>query len=50
MELPPAGVDVWLEERFGGVVGYVAELFLEFSKEGSVSQYISSLDERVHNL
>jgi hypothetical protein len=26
---PPAGVNDWLEERFGGVVGYIAELFLE---------------------
>jgi hypothetical protein len=30
--VPPNGVDDWLEERFGGVVGYIAEMLLELSK------------------
>jgi len=45
--VPPAGVDDWLEERFGGVVGYIAELFLEISKGNLVSQYMSVLSTRM---
>ncbi len=41
--IPPAGIEDWLEERFGGVVGYIAEMFLEMSKGSSVSQYMLSL-------
>eukprot|EP00475_Leptophrys_vorax_P032263 TRINITY_DN49633_c1_g1_i1.p1 TRINITY_DN49633_c1_g1~~TRINITY_DN49633_c1_g1_i1.p1 ORF type:complete len:117 (+),score=31.90 TRINITY_DN49633_c1_g1_i1:72-422(+) len=37
--VPLEEVDDWLVERFGGVVGYVAELFLEISK---VVQYHST--------
>jgi hypothetical protein len=46
--VPLAGVCAWLEERVGGVVGYIAELFLEISNEGSVSNYISILNRRVN--
>ena len=45
--VPPAGIDDWLEERFGGVVGYIAEMFLEISKGNLVSQYMSSLSNRI---
>ena len=45
--VPPAGVDDWLEERFGGVVGYIAELFLEISKGNLVSQFMSVLSTRM---
>ncbi len=48
--VPPAGIDDWLEERFGGVVGYIAEMFLEISKGSLVSQYISSLSERIKEI
>jgi hypothetical protein len=41
--IPPAGIEDWLEERFGGVVGYIAEMFLEMSKGSSISQYMLSL-------
>jgi hypothetical protein len=34
--VPLAGVDAWLEEHFGGVVGDIAGLFLEISKKSSV--------------
>ena len=45
--VPPAGVDDWLEERFGGVVGYIAELFLDISNGNLVSQYILALSTRI---
>ena len=47
--VPVGGVDDWLEERFGGVVGYIAEMFLEIAggKLNSVSEYLSALSERV---
>eukprot|EP00475_Leptophrys_vorax_P016991 TRINITY_DN2349_c0_g1_i7.p1 TRINITY_DN2349_c0_g1~~TRINITY_DN2349_c0_g1_i7.p1 ORF type:complete len:644 (+),score=147.85 TRINITY_DN2349_c0_g1_i7:80-2011(+) len=48
--VPLEGIDDWLEERFGGVVGYIAEMFLEISKGSSVSQYMSNLDERVNEI
>jgi hypothetical protein len=38
--VPFEGIDNWLEERFGGVVGYIAEMVLEISKGNSVSQYV----------
>jgi hypothetical protein len=46
--VPSAGVDDWLEERFGGVVGYIAELILHSKENKLVSEYMSSLDDRVH--
>ncbi len=45
--VPPAGVDDWLEEQFGGVIEYIAEMFLEISKVKFVSQYMSSLSGRI---
>jgi len=45
--VPPAGVDDWLEERFGGVVGYIAELFLEISEGNLVSKYMCDLSGRI---
>lgn len=45
--VPLEGIDDWLDERFGGVVGYIAEMLLEISKGSSVSQYMSSLSARV---
>ena len=48
--VPFEGVDDWLEERFGGVVGYITEMLLDISKGNSVSQYMSSLSKRVKSL
>jgi hypothetical protein len=45
--VPSAGVDDWLEEQFGGVVGYIAELILHSKENKLVSEYMSSLDDRV---
>ena len=45
--VPPAGVDDWLEERFGGVVGYIAEMCLEISKGNLVSHYLFILSTRM---
>ena len=45
--VPSAGIDDWLEERFGGVVGYIAEMCLEISQGNTVSQYISVLNRRI---
>ena len=48
--VPAAGLDDWLEERFGGVVGYIAELFLEISKGNLVSQYMLALSGRMNKV
>jgi hypothetical protein len=48
--VPAAGIDDWLEERFGGVIGYIAELILEISKGKTVSQYMTILDDRMNKL
>jgi hypothetical protein len=48
--VPSAGIDDWLEERFGGVVGYIAEMCLEISQGNTVSQYISVLSNRINKL
>jgi hypothetical protein len=45
--VPPAGMDDWLDEKFGGVVGYIAELVLAISKGNSVSQYFTALSSRM---
>jgi hypothetical protein len=38
---PFEGIDDWLEERFGGVVGYIAEMFLEILKgELGIAVYV----------
>lgn len=48
--VPRAGLGDWLEEQFGGIIGYIAELFLEISKGKRVSEYLSSLDARVEQI
>jgi hypothetical protein len=48
--IPAEGIGDWLEEHFGGVIGYVTELLLELSKGRSASNYISSLYERVNSI
>ena len=48
--VPPDGIDDWLEERFGGVVGYIAEMVLEISRGNTVSQYLSSLEDRMNEI
>lgn len=48
--VPLEGMDDWLEERFGGVVGYIAEMFLEVSKGSLVSQYILVLGGRMNRI
>jgi hypothetical protein len=48
--VPRAGVDDWLEERFGGVVGYITELLLDISNGYLVSEYMSNLSDRVNSL
>ena len=48
--VPQEGMDDWLEERFGGVIGYITELFLEISNGKKVSQYISSLVGKVNDI
>jgi hypothetical protein len=48
--VPQEGMADWLEERFGGVIGYITELFLEISNGKKVSQYISSLVGRVNDI
>ncbi len=44
------GIADWLEERFGGVIGYIAEMLLDISDGGTVSDYISDLSYRVRNM
>ena len=46
--VPIEGVDDWLEERFGGVVGYITELFLDIAYGKSVSEYLLALSRRVN--
>jgi hypothetical protein len=48
--VPSAGIDEWLEERFGGVVGYIAEMLLEISQGNSASQYILELSRRMRKV
>jgi hypothetical protein len=48
--VPSAGIDDWLEDRFGGVVGYTAEMLLEVSKGNSASQYIFELSGRMKTI
>ena len=50
--VPPEGIEDWLEERFGGVIGYVAEMFLGIAKNNpdSVSQYMSNLSDRISEI
>ena len=50
--VPIEGVDDWLEERFGGVVGYIAEMFLKIAKgePNPVSQYMLALSDRVNTV
>jgi len=45
--VPLAGLDDWLEEQFGGNVGYIAELFLEISEGNLVSKYMCDLSGRI---
>ena len=50
--VPIEGVHDCLEERFGGIVGYIAEMFLEVAEgePNPVSQYIFALSERVNTV
>jgi len=50
LRVPSAGIDDWLEERFGGVIGYAAEMFLEISKGDSVTQYMMELSRRMKTI
>ena len=36
------GIDDWLEERFGGVIGYIAEMFLDMPKEFGFTIHVNS--------
>ena len=47
--IPPEGIADWLEERFGGVVGYIVEMCLEIAQRdpNSVSQYMLKLSDRI---
>jgi hypothetical protein len=44
------GIADWLEERFGGIAGYVVEMCLEFGNGNSVSNFMSILSERIQKL
>jgi len=46
--IPGAGMDDWLEERFGGVVGCIAEMLLDITKDNTVSQHILALSGRIN--
>ena len=48
--VPFDGIDDWLEERFGGVVGYIAELFLDIADGKLVSRYMSALSDRINGI
>ena len=50
--VPIEGVHDCLEERFGGIVGYIAEMFLEVAEgePNPVSQYFFALSERVNTV
>ena len=48
--VPSDGIDDWLEERFGGVVGYIAEVCLEVAIGNTVSHYIKELSGRVREV
>ena len=48
--VPSAGIDDWIEEKFGGVVGYISELLLDISKGITVSSNISMLNDRIHEI
>ncbi len=48
--ISPAGIEDWFEEHFGGVVGCIAEMFLEMSKGSSISQYMSCLSGRINKV
>jgi hypothetical protein len=48
--VPFEGIGDWIEEKFGGVVGYIAEMFLEISKGNSLSQYMLALSGRMNNV
>ena len=47
LAVPKAGVSFWLEEKFGGVIGYIAEMFLEVAEGKYPSDYLSILSDRV---
>jgi len=40
--IPFGGIDDWLEERFGGVIGYIAEMFLDMPKEFRFTIHVNS--------
>ena len=48
--VPLNGMDDWLEERFGGVVGYIDELFLDIADGNSVSEYLLALSGQVNKV
>ena len=48
--VPLDGIDDWLEEKFGGIIGYIAELLLEISRGNAVSQYITALSGRMKTI
>jgi hypothetical protein len=48
--IPLTGVEDWLEERFGGVIGYVTEMLLEISKGNLLSQYMNDLSGRMNKV
>ena len=50
LAVPMEGVSDWLEEHFGGLVGYIAETFLDVAegRPNAVSQNLLILRERVY--
>jgi hypothetical protein len=46
LRVPSAGIDDWLEERFGGVVGYITEMCHKISQGNTASQYILKFKSR----
>ena len=48
LAVPMEGVSDWLEENFGGVIGYTAEMLLDVAEGKLVSEYLSALSDRVN--
>ena len=48
--VPSAGIDDWLEERFGGVIEYKAKMLLDVSTGSYVLQFMSSLSDRIDEI
>jgi hypothetical protein len=45
--IPHEGLHEWLEERFGGIVGYTTELLFAIADKKPVSDYLMDLNKRV---